>query len=52
MEQEPARSAAKARWDTYYRLHPEMLQAKKDREAKKAKAAESVVRRGWLDCLG
>ena len=40
--QESGRSAAKVRWDAYYRLHPEKLQAKKHRAAKKAKAAESA----------
>ena len=30
--QESGQSEAKARWDAYYRLHPEKLQAKKERE--------------------
>jgi hypothetical protein len=56
--QESGRSAAKARWDAYYRLHPEKLQAKKERAAKKAKAAEPpakpVIRREreWMDYVG
>ena len=33
---ESAREASRARWDTYYREHPEKLKAKKNREAKKA----------------
>jgi hypothetical protein len=37
---ESGRCTVKARWDAYHRLDPEKLQAKKDREAKKAKAAE------------
>jgi hypothetical protein len=48
--QESGRRAAKARWDAYYRIHPEMLQAKKVREAKMAKAAkpaEPVGTRDW-----
>jgi hypothetical protein len=31
--QESGQSAAKTRWDAYYRLHPEKLQAKLEREA-------------------
>ena len=53
--QESGRSAAKIRWDAYYRLHPEMLQAKKERKAKKAKAAQQakpVIRKGVVDYVG
>lgn len=32
-----ASAAAKARWDTYYKLHPEKLKAKKERAKKTAK---------------
>jgi hypothetical protein len=47
--QESGRSAAKARWDAYYRLRPEKLQAKQERAAKKAKAAEPAKPVGIRD---
>jgi hypothetical protein len=40
--QESGRSAAKIRWDGYFWLHPEKLQATKEPDAKKAKAAEQA----------
>lgn len=32
---EIVRSGAKARWDAYYKAHPEKLKAKREREARK-----------------
>jgi hypothetical protein len=32
---ESARNAVKARWEQYYRDHPEKLKARKEREARK-----------------
>jgi hypothetical protein len=39
--QKSASQAARARWDAYYKLHPEKLKAKKEREAQKARKGKS-----------
>jgi hypothetical protein len=44
---EAGKAAIKARWDAYYRLHPEKLKAKLARQAKKkaGEEAEGEMRR-------
>jgi hypothetical protein len=37
-----ASGAAKARWDAYYKAHPDKLKAKKERGAKKAAGKKAV----------
>ena len=36
---EAGRKAVQARWDAYYKAHPEKLKAKKEREKRKKEAA-------------
>ena len=41
-----ASNAAAARWEEYYRLHPEKLEERKRRDAAKATAAKRKVKAG------
>jgi hypothetical protein len=43
---EGGRKAVQARWDAYYKAHPEKLKAKKDREKRSTERAITKARSG------
>jgi hypothetical protein len=41
--QQSARNAIKARWEAYYQAHPEKLQARHEREAKRSATKQKTL---------